>query len=264
MKSFFGKLVLGAWLVGAPMFGHAMDLKDGDKIAVLSGQNFEIWSCGSNGYIRLLLNELAKSGVKQSPVVLLEGQTTGQMLARLDSEVIAKRPVVAVIIPGNADYNAWTEKTVSESFANNLKAIVVKLKAAKIKTVFVTSHVSNSDLASALNPNAAGHNEAIRSLAKEQGLLLIDFVKVVDKEEKIVPFDRSLMARAVVNQMLTGEIMRVIGYSDREIAACRQAWSLELTPSVSNNTYARLKAAAKSSGKDVDAYITEVLHNSVK
>lgn len=264
MKSIFNKRVLLAGCLGLSMFAHAMDLKDGDKVAVLSGQNFEIWSCGTYGYIRLLINELAKEGVQHSPLILLEWQKTDQMLARLDSEVIAKGPVVAVIIPGSADYNAGVAETVSESFRNNLETIIGKLKAASIKTALVTSYESNSDPANARNLNVVKHNEVIRSLAKEHDLFLIDLVKNIDSEERVVPFNRSLVARAVVNQMLAGEIMRVIGYSDQEVAACRMAWCLELTPSVSNNTYAKLKAAAKAAGKDVDAYITELLHNSVK
>ncbi|MEI6070993.1 MAG: GDSL-type esterase/lipase family protein [Verrucomicrobiae bacterium] len=265
MKPIFRKLALLALFIGAPLFANALDLKDGDQIAVLSGQNFEIWSCGPSGYIRLLLNEFTKAGIKQEPrLIALEGKKTEQMLARLDDEVIAKKPVVALIIPGTEDYNPWAEKTVSESFKNNLDAIIGKLHAASIKTVLVTSYACNSNLAFIPNQNVAEHNDAIRSMAKEHGLPLIDFVKVVDNEKKIVPFDRSLMARAVVNQMLTGEILRVLGYSDQEVAACRQAWPLEFPPSVSNNTYAKLRTAAKASGKEVDAYITEVLHDSVK
>jgi hypothetical protein len=262
-------LTLATLLLATSSFSAGIDLKDGDKIAILTGQSFDIWNWSPSGYMRLLTDELAKAGVKKELWIPLEGQKTAQMLERLDADVIAKKPVYTLVIPGTADYNPFAERKVPAAFTNNLEALLVKLQAAGTKAVLVTSYASNSNLAFSPNPNVAEHNEAIRALAKAHGLPLIDFVKVMDSEKGLIPFDGSLAAKSVVNQMFAGEVLRALGYGDKEVAACRQAWldtprAIQFMPSVSVNTYARLKAAAAASGKDVGSFMTERLREHVK
>ncbi len=246
-------------------------VKDGDKLAILTGQSFECWSWSPSGYMRLLTDTLAAAGVKQSPWLYLENQKTEQLLAKLDSEVIAKKPVYALVVPGTADYNPWTEKSVSEVFTKNLVGIITKLKAANIKTVIMTSYAVNSNLPLSLNQNVADHNEAIRALAKENGVPLIDFVKVMDDEAKknAAPFDGSLVAKSLVNQLFAAEVLRSVGYADTDVSACRAAWmdtpgAIQFMPSVSVTTYEKLKAAAKASGKDVGIHMTELLRGNMR
>ena len=251
-------------MVGTGFAPGEVAIKDGDKIAVLSGQSFETYGWGPAGYMHLLADELGKAGAKNALTICLDGQTTGQLLERLEREVIANKPVYALLIPGTRDYNPFAQKAVDAAFTSNLQAIIDKLQAAHIKTVLVTSYASNSNLAFSPNQNVGEHNDAIRALAKEHGLTLIDFVKVVDAEPKIVPFDGSLTAKAVVHQMLAGEVLRTLGVGDPQVAACRKAWldtpgAIQLPPSVSVNTYAKFKAAAQASGKDLDSYMTAVL-----
>ena len=217
--------VLVALLIGVSYPSQAMDIQDGDKLAIMGGNNrMEIWDWEPSGYSRLLTNELANVGVKKTPLVLPPGRTTEQMLANLQSDVIEQRPVLAVIMPGNADYNCFTTKTPSESYYANLKAIVEQLKAESIKPVLVTSYVLNSDRNFSPNQNTAQFNEVIRTLAQELNVKLIDFTNVVDQEQTSVNLDGSYASKALVNQMFAGEVLRVLGYSDQEVAACRQAW----------------------------------------
>lgn len=269
MMRFVIAVSLASMLLASPVFSDGLELKDGDQIALLSGQSFEIWNWSPAGYLRLLTDELARAGIKKQPWIPLEGQKTAQMRERLDADVIAKKPVFALIIPGTADYNPFAERKVSAAFTNNLEAILVKLQTAGIKTVLVTSYASNSSLAFSPNPNVAEHNEAIRALAQQHGLALIDFVKAVDNETPLVPLDGSLAAKSLVNQMFAGEVLRALGMGDKDVDACRHAWldkpgAIQFMPSISVNTYAKLKSAAKVAGKDVGTFITEVLRDSVK
>ena len=264
---FLKTFALAALFIGASSFAMGMEIRDGDQIAVLSGQGFPYaWS--PSGYLRLLTDELAKAGVKKAPWIFLDGQKTGQMLERLDGDVIAKKPVLALIIPGAADYNSQAQKTVDAPFTKNLEAVIAKLQEAHIRTILVTSYAQNNNLALPGNVNVGEHNDAIRALAKEHGLTLIDFVTVVDSEKKLVPFDGSPAAKALEGQMFAGEVLRALGYSDQEIAACRNAWldtpgAIQFPPSVSVNTYEKLKAAAKASGVEVGPYMTEILRKGL-
>ena len=261
--------VFAGLIAGSSFRAKGLELKVGDRIAMLSGPSLEIWNWSPSGYMRLLTDEITKAGVKNIGWICLENQKMAQMLARLDEEIIAKAPVYALIIPGTADYNPWTEKTVSEAFKRNLTEIVRKLKAANIKTVIATSYVVNSNLQHPANANVAAHNDFIRALAKEHSLPLIDLVALVNEEQKSVSFDGSPVAKCLVNQIFTAASLKAFGFGDHEVAECRRAWldtprAIQLMPSVSVNTYELLKAAAKSSRKDVGAYMTEVLQKSLQ
>jgi len=268
MRNFTKALALIALLIGIPFFAKAIDVKCGDKLAILSGQSFDCWSWSPSGYLHLMAGELIKSGLTAEPSIVFEGQNTEQMLACVD-DVIAKKPGYALLIPGTADYNPWRDKSVSESFTKNLAAVIGKLKEANIKLVLATSYASNSNLALTFNSNIGEHNDAIRALAKEYGLASIDFVTVVDREKKAVPFDGSLVAKALVNQMFAAEVLRSMGFGDKEVAAFRAEWldapgAVQFKPSVSVNTYDKLKTAAKVAGKDVGTFMTEVLREKIR
>jgi|GEM_PF-5146848 len=260
--------IIAVLLAGVPSFAKGLDLKQGDKIAIVSGQSFETYTWSASGYMRLLTEELAKSGVRDAIRISLENQKTAHMLARIDKDVIGQKPAFVLLIPGASDYNAWQEKNVSESFTTNLSDVIEKLQSAHIKTVIATSYAVSCNPSLSLNKNVTEHNDVIHALAKKYNLPLIDFVKVVDDEPKIVPFDGNLAAKALVHQMFAAEVLRTLGYGEKEIADCRKAWldtpgAVEFMPSVSNNTYAKLKAAAKAAGKDVTDYMAEVVHQKL-
>lgn len=264
-------IALATLIIGVPNFVKGIEMKDGDQLAILTGQSFEIWSWSPSGYTRLITDELAKAGIRKSPWIFLENQKTAQILERIDNDVISKKPFCVIIIPGTADYNALAEKNVSDSFKKNLTETVAKLKAANIKTAIATSYASNSNLKFSANPNVAEHNDFIRALAKEHGLTLIDFVKTMDDEaqKKNVPFDGSPAAKCLVNQMFSAEVLLSLGFDEKEVILCRQPWSdkpgaIQLMPSVSVNTFEKLKAGAKASSKDVPTYMTEVLRKNLK
>ena len=264
----FKRFAIAALFIGMPLLAEALELKNGDKIAVLTGQKFETYGWAPSGYLRLITDELAKFGIKNALPICIDGKTE-MMLALIDNDVIAKKPAYVLIIPGNADYNVFEHRPMDPAFNLNLETIIGKLQSAKIKTVLVTSYFTASNPANPLNGSVAEHNEAIRALARSHGVPLIDFVKVVDAEKKVLPFDGSLAAKAVVHQMFAGEVLRTLGYTDQEITARRQAWldipgAIQFPPSISVNTYEKLKVAAKAAGKDVNVYLTEILHKSAQ
>lgn len=269
MKHFWKQLILAVLIAASPLGAAALELKESAPVAVLSGQNFEIYAWSPSGYLRLLASELEKAGVKAPIPVAMENQKTAQMLARADADVIAKKPRTALIIPGTADYNPFAQKTVDESFGGNLSAVIEKLKAAQIRPVLATSLAVNSNPGEPRNRNVTGHNDAIRALAKEHGVALVDLAAAIGDAKLPVPLDGSLAAKAVINQMFAGEVLRALGTGDAEIGALRRAWldkpgAVRFPPSVSVNTYEKLKAAAGASGKDAGDFIAEILHQSVQ
>jgi len=224
MKHYFKMVALGALISLVPSLSRAMNIENGETISVLDGARLEFWEWEPSGFCRLVTDELAKCGIKKNPFgVGLDRVKTAEMLARLDS-VIEASPAYAILMPMCADYNPWTEPHPSESYTKNLGEIMTKLKAANIKTIIVTSYAQNSNSEFSPNNNTADYNEVIRGLAQEHGATLIDLTEILDKAEKPVPLDGSPAAKALVNQIFAGEVLRVLGFSDQEVADCRKAW----------------------------------------
>ena len=248
---------------------QAFEMKDGDQVVILSGQNFEIWGWSPSGYVRLVVDELVKSGMKESALIPVDRSKIAEMFQYVESDIIPRKPSYVLIIPGTVDYNPWSQKEAPESFKATLMDMVEKLQAAGIQPILATSYASNSNLSEAPNKNVAKHNDAIRAVAVAKNVRLIDLVKVLDESPKLLPLDGSPAAKSLVNILFAAEILRAIGYSDQEVAACYTAWldkpgGIGFAPSVSVNTYDKLNAAAKASGKDVDVYMNQVLHEAVK
>jgi hypothetical protein len=242
-----------------------LKIKNGDKVAILSGQRFRNYEWSPLGHMRLATDELKKAGVTRFPFIV-EGRKTAQILKNLEAKVIAKKPVMALLMPGTGDYNPWRTKTVDAAFASNLEQIVQKLKAADIKTALATSYATNSQPNVFPSQIVAKHNQIIRDLAAKHDLPLIDFVAVVDAEvaKKQVDFDGGPVAKCVTSQLFAAEILRWLGVDEASLGTCRQAWlekpgAIQIQPAVSVNTFGKLIQAAKAAGTDVDTHMTQIL-----
>jgi len=227
-----------------------------------------LWSWAPSGYMRLLADELSGQGIQGAALIVLEKIKTGEMRGLLDESVLAKNPDLVIIVPGSADYNPWEKPTVPEEFKENLTAIVGKLRAADIRTVLVTSYPVPTNLTLGLHGNVSEFNSFIRDLARTQGTGLVDFARVLDEEEPLVPLDGSPVAKALVNQMFAGELLRSMGSSEAEVAACRTAWldkpgTIELPPLLSVNTFEKLKLQTGADDSDMNAYLTSLLEENI-
>ena len=247
---------------------HAQEIQPSDKIAMLTGTNLGIWEWSPSGYQRLVATELDKAGVK-NPWIRITGKNTTQIREALEEEIISKRPKIAVLMPGNKDFNPWKSEVVETSYTENLTAIVAKLQTAGIPVILVTRDANPADQSNSINQNVVKHNAFIRDLARTQNCALIDLVQLVDEAPKPIPFDGNLAAKALVNHELAAAILKQIGYSNAQIAACREEWmtqpnAIQFKPSVSNNTYDQLKSKAQTADMEVGAYITSVLDQAAE
>jgi lysophospholipase L1-like esterase len=245
-----------------------LKIKNGDKVAILSGQRFRNYEWSPLGHMRLATDEVKKAGVTRFPFIV-EGKTTAQILKNLDRKVFAKNPVMALLMPGTGDYNPWRTKTVDETFAANIEQIIQKLKAANIQTALATSYATNGKPNVFPSQIVIKHNQVIRDLAVKHGLTLIDFVAVVDAEvaKKQLDFDGGPAANCMVSQLFAAEILRWLGVDEASLVASRQAWldkpgAIQIQPAVSVNTFEKLIQAAKAAGTDVDRHMTKILDSA--
>jgi len=95
--------------------------------------------------------------------------TTAQMLARLQHDVLAYRPNVVTVLGGTNDRFTGVPKS---AFIANLRTIIDQLKAHGVTVILMT-----------IPPNKAGSvtswNDAIRDIARTEGVALVDIYAVL-------------------------------------------------------------------------------------
>ncbi|MGI9860197.1 SGNH/GDSL hydrolase family protein [Moorella naiadis] len=109
----------------------------------------------------------------------ISGETTGEMLARFDEDVVRLKPRTVTIMGGTND--AWAGYAVAE-VEDNIRAMVAKAQQAGIEAIICLPPplcLTGSDIpASFLKKMAAmlaDYREACRELARTQRLKLLDF-----------------------------------------------------------------------------------------
>lgn len=135
-------------------------------------------------FASLLQAELRKTGAEVEVInVGIGGEKTNGALARLDKDVIAKQPDIVTIMYGTNDSYVYPNKTASDltrdEYVTNLRLLIDRLRAAKIKPVLMTEP-RWGDKATL---NGVGENPnvrlepfmvACREVAKEKQVTLID------------------------------------------------------------------------------------------
>lgn len=132
----------------------------------------------------LLQAELNKPGREVEVLnVGIGGERTDGALARLEKDVLAKRPDIVLIMYGTNDSYVDRGKTDSritrDQYVANLRQIVEKLQAAKIQPVLMTEPrwgqaAANNGVGEHPNVRLERYLEACRELAQEKKLPLVD------------------------------------------------------------------------------------------
>jgi lysophospholipase L1-like esterase len=128
-----------ALLVTTCLTAGEIVIKDGDSIAFMGDSLTQLgYVHKPNGYIHLVIEGLKAAGVNATPIpVGIGGNTTRHMLARLQKDVIAKRPVWMTLNSGINDAGPISV----EEFGSNITKIVDQASAAGIKVILLTTTI---------------------------------------------------------------------------------------------------------------------------
>ena len=108
----------------------------------------------------------------------ISGQTTPQMLARFQADVVTLRPRVVHIMAGTNDVAGNTGPTSVQDIRNNIVAMVTLAKAGGAKVVLASIPPAASfNWAPALKPadQIREMNAWLKAYAREQGLTYVDY-----------------------------------------------------------------------------------------
>ncbi len=225
-------------------------VKSGEKIAFLGDSITEGGWGNPVGYVRLVMAGLEANGVKAVAVPAgISGHKSDNMLARLERDVIAKKPQWMTLSCGVND--VWHGKNgvalddaalaagdygtggaARGTYQKNIASIVERAEAAGIKVVLLTATVINEKLDNAENAKLAPYNDYVRTLAREKKLRLADLnamfqerIKAENKPtQKVLTSDGVHMAIEGDKLMAKGVLM-ALGLDAAQLKTAEQAWS---------------------------------------
>ena len=151
-------------------------VKSGESIAFLGDS---ITALGSHpaGYVNLVGAGLRAKGVEVRIVPAgVCGETSAQMLARLEKDVVAKKPTWMTLSCGVND--VWKLKRGKgvplEDYKRNVRTILDRVQAAGIRPVVFTATMIGDDPENETNCMLVPYNEFLREEARARGIPLAD------------------------------------------------------------------------------------------
>jgi lysophospholipase L1-like esterase len=199
-------------------------IKNGDSVAFL-GDSITAGGWGNTGgYVHLVVDGLALAGVKVTPYPAgAGGHKSNNMLARLERDVLSKKPTWMTLSCGVNDVWHGANGVELPQYKENITAIVEQAAKAGVKVMILTATpIQDND-----NPNnqkLAAYNDFLRELAKEKNLPLADLsADFWAYLQPLPPGPRHLTADGVHmnpegNLLMAKGVLRAFGLSDSELA----------------------------------------------
>jgi len=260
-------------------------IKDGSKLAFLGDSITQFGYKNPVGYVNLVINGFDVNGLHVTPLPAgISGNTSKDMLARLERDVISKKPDWVTISCGVND--VWHGKTgvELEPYKVNMTSIVDQCQAAGIKVMLLTATMIGEEQANANNQKLIVYNEFLRTLAKEKKCLLADLNAQMQASVKLPDGGASVPGKkltgdgvhmnAMGNQMMAAGILTAFGLTEAQVQATKEKWmdipkAMDLGAiSVSLRQYKGLEAIAakrkQAVGDMVNAAVAKTLDDLVK
>ena len=267
--------VLAAALL-LPNLGQAeIAVKSGEKIAFL-GDSITAGGWGNPaGYVRLVIAGLEANGVKAEPVPAgISGHKSDQMLARLDKDVLNKKPQWMTLSCGVNDVwhgprgvplddamaksGTYDDKVATRgTYKKNITAIIDQAQAAGVKPVILTATVIQENLDSKENGLLAPYNAFLRELAKEKHLPLADLnamfqerIKAENKQNVKVLTSDGVHMNVEGNKLMAIGVLQALGLNAAELDKAKASWQpLEAAGIMAAQKAAEAKAKAAAEKK---------------
>lgn len=152
-----------------------LEISSGSKIAFLGDSITAGGARGPAGYCRLVIRGLKSAGIKAEMIPAgISGHKSNQMLARLERDVLAKKPTWMTLSCGVNDVWHGKRGVLLDQYKKNITEIVEKAQARGIKVMILTSTMIREDQGNSLNKQLASYNAFLVKLAAQKKCLLAD------------------------------------------------------------------------------------------
>lgn len=168
-------LLVGVLGCSLPAQKSGLAVKNGAKIAFLGDSITAGGARGPAGYCRLVISGLRSAGVKATMIPAgISGHKSNQMLARLERDVLAKKPDWMTLSCGVNDVWHGKRGVLLDQYKKNITEIVEKVQARGIQVMILTSTMIREDQGNALNKQLAPYNAFLKKLATSKKCLFAD------------------------------------------------------------------------------------------
>ena len=271
-------LLGGALFLAASALSAQITVRNGDRIAFL-GDSITQQGNGPSGYLNLVMSALEANGIKAVKVPAgISGHKSNQMLARLERDVIQKKPQIMTLSCGVNDVWHGQRGVPLEDYKKNITQIVDKAKAAGIKVYILTSTMITENPQHPNNQKLAAYNEFLRSLAKEKSCTLVDLnadmqKQIADIKAKYPKLKGNLLTvdgvhmNPLGNIMMAEGILRAFGMTDAQIAKAGTAWDkkgFHQGVYLTVKEYKALSEKARQANQSVPDYLKNLIKKEIQ
>jgi lysophospholipase L1-like esterase len=250
-------------------------VKDGEGIAFL-GDSITAYGAGTaGGYVNLIISGLKTSGVKIGVAPAgVPGNTSTDMLQRLDSDVLSKKVNWMTLSCG---VNDVANGIPFDKYKENITTIVDKAQAAGLRVMILTTTMIREDQKNEFNQKLVAYNDFLKSLATQKQCLLADLNTVMQDQIASTPHAGNLLTVDGIhmnffgNQMMAVGVLKAFGLDDAQIQKAREAWldipnviDLSGQTSISLRQYNQLQALASGKKQGLDSVIANQFNESVQ
>ncbi len=233
---------------------NALVVKAGQKIAFM-GDSITQGGAKPDGYITLVMEALNNEGLNLTHIPAgISGHRSKDMLARLEKDVLSKKPQWMTLSCGVND--VWHFKLTLgkrtfegiplEDYKENIRAIIEQTQAAGIQVIILTSTMIGEDPERELNKNLIPYNAFLHEIAAEKKCLVADLNKDMQEQLKKMPdepgkakmfgepqYDRNIKNKLTSdgchmnklgNIMMAKGVLRAFGLSEDKITEAEQRW----------------------------------------
>ena len=227
--------MVGAALATGVIQANAAEIavKDGEKIAFM-GDSITQAGAEPGGYVQLVVSGLEANGIKVTAIPAgISGQKSNEMLARLEKDVLSKKPDWMTLSCGVNDVWHGAKGVPLEQYKENITRIVDQCQSAGIKVMLMTATMIGEDALNENNLKLAPYNTFLIELAKEKGCLLADLNAEMqaalraagpDRSDKMLTTDGVHMNPAG-NRMMAAGVLRRFGMEEEQIGKLRESWA---------------------------------------
>lgn len=217
-------------LSAIPVHAAAPLVKKGETVAFLGDSITQQGAGSAGGYVQLVASGLAANGIDIKIIPAgISGHKSNQMRARLESDVLSKKPDWMTLSCGVNDVWHGEKGVPLEDFQTNITDIVNRCQAAGVKVMILTATQIKLPLDSPDNVKLAAYNTFLRDLARERNLPLADLNADMASAQKAAGDGRPLTVDGVHmnhrgNLMMAKGVLTAFGLDEKQLATAEAQW----------------------------------------
>jgi lysophospholipase L1-like esterase len=207
-------------------------VKDGQSVAFLGDSITAQGTDVPGGYVKLVVAGLSTLGVHITMIPAgAGGNTSKDMLARLDKDVISKKPDWMTLSCGVNDVWHGAAGVDLEDYKTNITSILDQCQAAHIQVLVMTATCIQENDTFEENKKLAAYNDWLRATAKARNLPLADESAAYWAALKAAPphqgnflTNDGVHPNPAGHQIMASTILAAFGATPAQVARAQQDW----------------------------------------